>query len=73
VHANALHQAGCRTEAEARFREAEQMQAERHPDYPTDVFDCGLAALRPVLGGGGACRVADDSGMRPSVSWMRNR
>ena len=32
--ADALHQAGRRAEAEARFREAEQMQAERQPDYP---------------------------------------
>ncbi len=32
--ADALHQAGHRTEAEARFREAEQMQAERQPTYP---------------------------------------
>ncbi len=34
THAGALHQAGRRAEAEARFREAEQMQAERQPDYP---------------------------------------
>ena len=34
THADALHQAGRRPEAEARFREAEQMQAERQPDYP---------------------------------------
>jgi len=34
THADALHQAGRRTEAEARFREAEQMQAERQPAYP---------------------------------------
>ena len=33
-HADALHQAGRRAEAETRFREAEQMQAERQPDYP---------------------------------------
>jgi tetratricopeptide (TPR) repeat protein len=32
-HANALHQAGRREESESRFREAEQMQAERQPDY----------------------------------------
>ena len=32
--ADALHQAGRRAEAEARFREAEQMQAERQQDYP---------------------------------------
>jgi tetratricopeptide (TPR) repeat protein len=32
--ADALHQAGRRAEAEARFREAEQMQAEREPEYP---------------------------------------
>jgi tetratricopeptide (TPR) repeat protein len=34
THADALHQAGRRAEAEARFREAEQMQAERQPNYP---------------------------------------
>ena len=34
THADALHQAGRRSEAEARFREAEQMQAERQPAYP---------------------------------------
>ena len=34
AHADALHQAGRRAEAETRFREAEQMQAERQPDYP---------------------------------------
>jgi hypothetical protein len=42
THADALHQAGRRSEAQVRFREAEQMQAER----------------RPALDGGGACRVA---------------
>ncbi len=34
THADALHQAGRRAEAEARFREAEQMQAEDQPAYP---------------------------------------
>jgi hypothetical protein len=34
THADALHQAGRRTEAEARFRDAEQMQAEFQPQYP---------------------------------------
>ncbi len=34
THADALHQAGRRAEAEARFREAEQTQAESQPDYP---------------------------------------
>jgi len=34
AHADALHQAGLRAEAEARFREAEEMQAKRQPDYP---------------------------------------
>ncbi len=34
THADARHQAGRREEAEARFREAEQMQAERLPAYP---------------------------------------
>jgi hypothetical protein len=34
THAYALHQAGRWAEAKARFREAEQMQAERQCDYP---------------------------------------
>jgi len=34
THADALHQAGRQAEAESRFREAEQMQAERQTDYP---------------------------------------
>ena len=34
THADALHQAGRRAEAETRFREAEHKQAERQPDYP---------------------------------------
>jgi tetratricopeptide (TPR) repeat protein len=34
THANAIYQAGRRTEAEARFREAEQMQVEHQSQYP---------------------------------------
>jgi Mrp family chromosome partitioning ATPase/tetratricopeptide (TPR) repeat protein len=34
AHADALHQAGRRDEAEARFRETEQMQVERESHYP---------------------------------------
>jgi tetratricopeptide (TPR) repeat protein len=34
TYAGALHLAGRRAEAEARFREAEKMQAKRQPDYP---------------------------------------
>ncbi|MEK6302140.1 MAG: hypothetical protein AABO41_15630 [Acidobacteriota bacterium] len=34
THADALHRAGRRAEAETRFREAEQMQAEWQSDYP---------------------------------------
>ena len=34
THADALHQAGRRDEAAARFREAEAMQAESQPEYP---------------------------------------
>ena len=60
THADALHQAGRRAEAEARFREAEQMQAERQPDYPLLYSLVGLPVLRPALDGGGACRVAGD-------------
>jgi hypothetical protein len=38
THANALHQAGRRPEAEARFVEAEAMQAERAPPYPPLLY-----------------------------------
>ncbi|MGC2221994.1 MAG: hypothetical protein WA624_06315, partial [Methylocella sp.] len=34
AHANALHQSGRRAEAEARLREAEDMQAINQPEYP---------------------------------------
>ncbi|MCY2987366.1 MAG: toll/interleukin-1 receptor domain-containing protein [Planctomycetota bacterium] len=34
THADVLHQAGRRAEAEALFREAEALQAESQPDYP---------------------------------------
>jgi hypothetical protein len=34
AQAEALHEAGRQAEAEARFREAEQIQAERQPNYP---------------------------------------
>ncbi len=34
THADALHQAGRRAEAAARFDEAEAMQAQRQPEYP---------------------------------------
>jgi uncharacterized protein DUF4062 len=34
ILADSLHHAGRRAEAETRFREAEQMQAEREPEYP---------------------------------------
>jgi hypothetical protein len=34
THADVLHQAGRRDEAETRFRETEQMQAERQTEYP---------------------------------------
>src|SRR5262249_50551805 len=34
THADAMHQAGRRTEAEARFREAEQMWAKTYPHSP---------------------------------------
>ena len=34
IRADAWHHAGRRAEAETRFREAEQMQAESQPDYP---------------------------------------
>ena len=43
THADALHQAGRRAEAEARFVEAEAMQAERQPEYPLLYSLAGLS------------------------------
>ena len=43
THADAVHQTGSRAEAEARFREADAMQAERQPKYPLLY---GLAGFR---------------------------
>ena len=68
THADALHQAGRRAEAETRFREAEQMQAESQPAYPQlyslQGFNyCDLllaaperAAWQIILGSAGARR-----------------
>jgi tetratricopeptide (TPR) repeat protein len=57
--ADALHQAGRREEALARFREAEAMQAERQPEYPllyslqgTQYCDLLLARAERTAGGG---------------------
>jgi len=52
AHADALHQAGRRDEAEARFSEAEQIQAERQPAYQllysVQGFEyCGLLLSEP--------------------------
>ena len=59
--ANALHQAGRRAEAETRFREAEQMQAKRQPDYPLLYSLRGFLVLRPAPRRPRARRVATDS------------
>ncbi|MFZ4509191.1 MAG: hypothetical protein ACOYON_16005 [Fimbriimonas sp.] len=52
THADALHQAGCRAEAETRFREAEEMQAENQPEFPLlyslpGFLYCGLLLAVP--------------------------
>jgi hypothetical protein len=46
THADALHQAGRRGEAAARFREAEEMQAGRQPEYPLLYSLPGFPILR---------------------------
>ena len=60
TYADALHQAGRRAEAEARFREAEECRPRGQPDYPLLYSVAGLPVLRPALDGGGACRVAGE-------------
>ena len=71
THADALHQAGRRAEAQARFREAEEMQAEDRPEYPLLYSVLGFrycdlllaaperAAWQCILG---------SAGFRPAVS-----
>ena len=56
--ADALHQAGRRAEAERRFREAEQMQAERQPEYPLLYSLQGFRYCDLLLAARRACRVA---------------
>ena len=49
THADAWHQAGQRAAAEARFVEAEAMQAEVQPDYPAALFVGRLSVLRSAV------------------------
>ncbi len=65
--ADALHQAGRRAEAEARFREAEEMQAERQPDYPLLYSWQGFAYcdLLSTEAERAAWRVVRSGGLRP--------
>ncbi len=65
--ADALHQAGRRAEAEARFREAEEMQAERQPDYPLLYSWQGFAYcdLLSTEAERAAWRVVCSGGLRP--------
>jgi hypothetical protein len=67
THADALHQAGRRAEAEARFREAEQMQAERQPDYPLLYYLQGFRYCDLLLTEAecAAWRVICSGGLRP--------
>jgi len=60
THADALHPAGRRAEAETRFREAEQMPAERQPDYPLlystgGFWYCDLLLAAPERAAGQIC------------------
>jgi hypothetical protein len=67
THADALHQAGRRAESLALIREAEQMQAERWPDYPLlysllGFRYCDLLLAAPE-------RAAWQKGMSEDRSW----
>ena len=59
TYADALHQSGLRVEAEAYFREAEQMQNERQPDYPLLYSVQGFQVLRSAPRRARARHVAD--------------
>jgi tetratricopeptide (TPR) repeat protein len=50
--ADALHQAGSQSEAESRFREAEEMQKDRQPEYPTIYSLWGFRYCDLLLGQG---------------------
>ncbi len=50
IHADALHQAGCRAEAEVRFREAEELRAKGPPEYQPQLLGfhhCELLLTAP--------------------------
>jgi tetratricopeptide (TPR) repeat protein len=68
THADALHQAGRRAEAEARFREAEQMQAHHQPDYPLLYSLQGFRYCDLLLTEAerGAWQASCSGGLRPS-------
>jgi hypothetical protein len=67
THANALHQAGRRDEAEARFREAEAMQATRQPQCQCIYSAQGFAYCDLLLAGPerAACRQECSAGLPP--------
>ena len=50
--ADALHQAGRLSEAEAAFREAEEMQKARPARVPAPLLFAGLSLLRPAVESG---------------------
>ncbi|HEY2850622.1 MAG TPA: hypothetical protein VGI97_12140, partial [Gemmatimonadaceae bacterium] len=71
IHADALHQAGRRAEAETRFREAEQMQAESQPAYPllysmSGFQYCDLLLAAPERAAWQIC--LGSAGFQPAVS-----
>jgi hypothetical protein len=75
THAHALHQAGSRAEAEARFREAEERQAERQPDYPLlyslqGFLYCDLLLTEAERA---AWQVTFSSGLRPPSEVFAHR
>ena len=69
-HAGALHQAGRRAEAEARFREAESLQTESQPAFPLLYSVRGFLYCDLLLGAPerAAWQCILDAGSQPAVS-----
>jgi hypothetical protein len=67
THADVLHQSGRRSEAEARFREAEERQAKSQPDYPVlySLWGFRYCDLLLTEAERAAWQVACSGGLRP--------
>jgi tetratricopeptide (TPR) repeat protein len=69
--ANALHEAGGLAEAEALFREAEEMQKEREPEYPILYSGLGFRYCDLLLGQGKVREVQNRAGQ--TLEWARQQ